>query len=70
MIILKNWIYPRLLDHIFNFPFGCNPELLKLHAGGQLPSSNIKIGKSNTPTNLPSYKKYCVNVNPLYKILG
>ena len=40
----------------FNSPFGCTPALLKPHAGGQLPYSKFKIGKSNTPTNLPSFQ--------------
>ena len=43
--------------------------LLKSHAEGQLPNSNSKIGKSNTPNYLPLFSKYCMNVNPLYKIV-
>ena len=31
-----------------------------------IPSSNLKIGKSNTPTNLRSLSKYCMFI--LYKI--
>ena len=42
--------------------------LLKSHAEGQLPNSNSKIGKSNTPIYLPLFSKYCMNVHPLYKI--
>ena len=57
-------------DHIFNPPLGVPPSFLKPHAGGQLPYSNFEIGKSNTQTNLPSFSKYCLNVHPLYKILG
>ena len=53
----------------FDFPFGCTPALLKPNTGGQLPYTNFKIGKANTPTNLPSFSKYCANVHPLYKIL-
>ena len=56
-------LIPRLGVH-------CTPALLKPRTLGQLPSSNFRIGKSNTPTNLPSFSKYCVNVHPLYKILG
>ena len=67
---LENGFYPRFWYQIFNNPLGCAPALLKPRAGGHLPSSNLKIGKSYTPTNLPSFSKYCVNVNPLYKILG
>ena len=66
---LENGIYPRFWDHIFNPPLLCTPVLLKPHSRGQLPSSNFEIGKMNTPTNLPSFSKYCVNVHPLYKIL-
>ena len=53
--------------NIINPLFGCAPTLLKPHAGGQLPYSNFKIGQSNTPTNMPSFSKYCVKV-PLYKM--
>ena len=49
---------------------GCTPALLKPCSRGQLPSSNFKIGKSNIPTNLPSFSKYYMNVYPLYKILA
>ena len=45
-------------------------HLSKPHAGGQLPYSNLKIAKSNTPTNHHSFSKYCGNAHPLYKILG
>ena len=45
------------------------PNVTKKHARGQLPYSNFKIGKSNTPTNLPSFSKYCVNVHPYLKSL-
>ena len=65
---LVNWIYPRFWDDILNTPFVCTPALLIHNARGQLPYSNFKIGKSITPTNLPS--KYCVTAHPLYKILA
>ena len=50
MKYLENWIYPGFWDQIINLPFECTPTLRKPHACGHLPYSNIKIGKSNTPT--------------------
>ena len=47
-----------------------NPAPVISGSSGQLSSSNSKIGKSNTSTNLPSFSKYSVNVYPLYKILA
>ena len=41
---MENWIYPVFWDHILT------STLLKPHAGGHLPYSNFKIGKSDTPT--------------------
>ena len=49
---------------------GVPPSYKKTHAGGHLPYSNFRIGKLNTPTNLPSFSKYCVNFHPLYTFLG
>ena len=37
---------------------GVLTALLKPNAGEQLPYSNFKIRKLNTPTNLPSFLKY------------
>ena len=53
-------------------PFGCTTTLLKPHTSGHLPYSNFKIGKLNTPTNLPSFPKYCLNVHVFiqYTLLG
>ena len=56
MSSLENWIYPGFLDHILDLSFGCIPTLLKSHAGGHLPYSNIKtfnrVAKFQDPTTL------------------
>ena len=66
---MENWIYPAFLDHIYNPPLKCTFRVTKTRSRGQLPYPNFKLGNSNTPPNLPSFSKYCVNVYP-YIILG
>ena len=51
---------------IFLIPHLAVPRVTKTQAGGHIPCSNIKMGKSNSPTVF----KIMLDFSSLYKILG
>ena len=55
---LTAWVLPRITKML---PLRQNATPVS-----NLPSSNLKIGKPNTQTYLPSFSNYCMMIYPLY----
>ena len=68
---LENWIKLGIGIISLILRLGVPPmHVTKTQRWGTITFSNYKIGTLNTPTYLPSLSKYCMNVHPLYEILG